>query len=447
MRLYVPVETVARELDAKLLLSLFAAERGLSVVLGNRALLSNTIHRFEPGIFLSHNFDRGRRRLLRIVRDLGHTIVAWDEEGLVWLSPEVYRERRVDPDTIRLVDTIYSWGHQHTQALEPLTGPAGVTVVQSGNPRADLLRPEMRDLYRGRCQRLRAELGRFVLVVSNFGWLNYALARSTSGLSDDEAVAAMARRSGHPQSFLRFRLAVFRAFVGVLPKLSASFPDRKIVVRPHPSEDPSNWVDAARGLANVQVRYDNELVPWLLSADAIIHNGCTTGVEAALLDRAPIMYRPVDGGAFEITQPLSVSLEARTPDGLLAAVANNGGDNSRGDEIARNLSGLVSGLTGTLCARTIADALAERPDAASTSRPRLRRMAGQAKSITRRLEKSLSALTERSPSHPAYIARKFPAMPAAHVQRRLRKLAALLDRPMPTVGEISDRIFEIKPAE
>ena len=447
MRLYVPVETVARELDAKLLLSLFATQRGLSVVLGNRALLSNTIHRFEPGIFLSHNFDRGRRRLLRIVRDLGYKVVAWDEEGLVWLSPEVYRKRRVDPGTIRLVDTIYSWGRQHSQALEPLASPAGVAIVQTGNPRADLLRPEMRALYRGRCQRLRAELGRFVLVVSNFGWLNYALARNTSAMSDDDAVAAMARRSGHSHSFLKFRLAVFRAFVDMLPKLSASFPDRKIVIRPHPSEDPSNWVDAARGLANVQVRYDDELVPWLLSANAIVHNGCTTGVEAALLGRTPIMYRPVDGGAFEITQPLSVSVEARTPDALLAAVADNGGDHSRGDEIARSLSSLVSGLTGTLCAQTIAAALAERSDAGGTSHPRLRRMAGQAKSITRRFEKSLSALTERSPSHPAYIARKFPAMSATHIQRRVRQLATLLDRPVPAVGEISDRIFEIQPAE
>ncbi len=413
MRLYIPVETAARELDAKLLLAIFAAERGLDVVLGNRAFLSNAIHRFEPGIFLSHNFDRKRRRLLRIVRDLGHRIVACDEEGLVWLSPEIYRQRRVDPDTVGLIDTIFSWGEQHTRALAPVTNPAGVDVVPAGNPRVDLLRPEMRPLYRDRVAALRRELGPFVLVNSNFGWLNYALARSTPGVSDDDALSALAKRSRHSKGFLKFRLAVFRAFVEVLPRLSAAWPDRTIVVRPHPSEDPSSWDDAACGLDNIRVRYDDELVPWLLGADAIIHNGCTTGIEAALLDRRPIMYRPLDGGRFEIAQPLSVSLEARSPEALIDAVAQRAEAARREDEVARNLRSLVDGLNGALCAARIADTIAARAGAGRIAVPKLQRVKGRARSMVRQFQKSANASKDTSPSHPTYISRKFPRTPVA----------------------------------
>ena len=314
--LYIPVETAARELDGKLLLSLFAVEKGFPVVLGNRALMSNALHGFEPGVFLSHNFDKGRRRILRIARDLGFTTVGWDEEGLVWVSPEIYRSRRVDAGAVETLGAIYAWGEEHAAALAPVTEPARVRVVKAGNPRADLLRPELRGLYEGPVGALRSELGRFILINSNFGWLNYALGSGSSDAGGD-GLQELARRSGHPEEFLRFRLDVFEAFVKALPRLARTFADRTIVVRPHPSEDPAVWESAAAGLKNVVVRYDHELIPWLLAADVIVHNGCTTAVEAAALGRAPIAFCPVHGGPHEIPQPRAVSLVAEDEETLL----------------------------------------------------------------------------------------------------------------------------------
>ena len=42
------------------------------------------MHRFEPGVFFTHNFTRKKRRFLRIMRQLGDRIVGVgvDEEGL-----------------------------------------------------------------------------------------------------------------------------------------------------------------------------------------------------------------------------------------------------------------------------------------------------------------------------------------------------------------------------
>ena len=436
--LYIPVETAARELDAKLLLSLFAADHGVSVVLGNRALLSNRIHRFEPGVFLTHNFDRGRRRILRIVRDLGHTVVGWDEEGLVWISPDVYRRRRVHPDTVRLVDTIFAWGDEHAAALAPTTGSAGVAVMASGNPRADLLRPALRALYTEREAALREEFGPFILINSNFGWLNYALGRGGPSPREDD-LPERARRSGHPEAFLRFRLQIFRAFVDVLPKLAARHPDRNIVIRPHPSEDPSAWEQAAQGLPNVSVRYTDELVPWLLAADAMVHNGCTTAVEAALLGRVPVMYAPLDGGEFESPQPRAISVLVRTEEELLHRV----GEPASAAEAAATrgrVAGMVANADGVFAAEIIAGEIASRADDLSPGRPIL----GQFRARLRSLEKSFSRFARTSPSNPDYIARKFPPTPASSIADRLGSLASLLERPAPRVRELSDRIYLIE---
>ena len=169
-----PVETAARELDAKLLLALHAVDRGMPVVVGNRALMNQVLHRFPPGIYLSHNFDRRRRRILRIADLLGHRVVAWDEEGLVWIDGESYRARRAAPATLSHVDTVYAWGPAHAEALKPATDNAGVDVVATGNPRADLLGPKLRDLYAAPTAQLTQRYGDFILINSNFGWLNYA---------------------------------------------------------------------------------------------------------------------------------------------------------------------------------------------------------------------------------------------------------------------------------
>ncbi len=310
----------------------------------------------------------------------------------------------------------------------------------------DLLRPEMRLLYQDRANSLRAEVGSFALVNSNFGWLNHALTPRVLGPSGDRVLLRLAKRSRHSESFLKFRLAVFRAFIEVLPRLSVAFPDRTIVVRPHPSEDPSCWAEAARGLENIQIRYDDQLVPWLLGADAIVHNGCTTAVEAALLGRRPIIYRPVDGGQFESAQPLSVSFEARTPEELINAVAYGAETESRDDEVGQNLGIMVNSLDGKLSAERIADTIVARADARQIEAPRLQRVKGWTNSMVRRLEKSAAALRDTAPSHPAYINHKFPPTPVAQIEERVRRIATLLNRPIPAVAEISGRIFEIRSA-
>jgi surface carbohydrate biosynthesis protein len=119
--LILPVETAARELDAKLLVALFAADRGMKVTLGNKALLNLRIGSLQPGVYLSHNFNAGRDRIISIAKQLGHQVVAWDEEGLVWINEESYRRRRADENALRNLEEIFLWGDEQAEALRPLT--------------------------------------------------------------------------------------------------------------------------------------------------------------------------------------------------------------------------------------------------------------------------------------------------------------------------------------
>lgn len=438
--LYIPVETAARELDGKLLLALHAVQRDCTVVLGNRSLMSNLMHRFEPGIFLTHNFNRRRLRILKIIKQLGHRIVAMDEEGLVWLNRESYLHRRVDARALNCIDTIYAWGPEQVEVLGPLAQEHGVEIIAAGNPRADLLRPPLREMYRSRADELRDELGDFILINSNFGILNFALAEDDgSGDKTQEELRTLAKHMEFPEGFFTFRYEVFRGFLEMLPQLATRFPNRKIVVRPHPSENPAVWLRATAGLPNVMVKYDAELVPWLLAASAIIHNGCTTAIEASLLGKSAVMYRPVDGGEFEIEQPLRVSLEADNPDSLLTVLANV---DEAADDIDARLAYLVSGLEGMSGAEHIAQLIADSPY--TEIRHPLDRFFGKVASHWRAIERHVRGLSKTSLANATYVDHKFPPMLARTIEARLAIMANLLDLPAPKVTEYSDRVYTIK---
>ena len=66
----------------------------------------------------------------------------------------------------------------------------------------------------------------------------------------------------------------------MLPEIAEAFPDMRIVVRPHPVEKHAAWEEIAARHDNVELAQEGNVLPWLLAARALIHNGCTTGVEA-----------------------------------------------------------------------------------------------------------------------------------------------------------------------
>ena len=85
--LIIPVESQVRELDAKLLLACAAAERGFPVVIGSRAFVHYEIAAMPRGVYLAKSMRTLSERMFEILRQLGHEIVAWDEEALVRFRP------------------------------------------------------------------------------------------------------------------------------------------------------------------------------------------------------------------------------------------------------------------------------------------------------------------------------------------------------------------------
>ena len=171
--LIIPVEGQVRELDAKLLLTCIAARRGFSSVIGPRKEVHFRIPSFPRSIYLSKSMTSGSDKVFRILRELGHEIVAWDEDALVHLPPETYFSRRVSPVAINYVSHLMAWGQDNAELWRQYPQlPNGIPIHITGNSRGDMLRPEMGAFYEKEVEDLRETFGNFILINTNFNHVN-----------------------------------------------------------------------------------------------------------------------------------------------------------------------------------------------------------------------------------------------------------------------------------
>jgi surface carbohydrate biosynthesis protein len=299
--LLIPVELQVRELEPKLLLACVAARRGYAAVVGPRREMHFQIPKFKRSIYLSKSTTSASYNVFRMLDRLGHKIVVWDEEALVSLPPALYFRHRLSARSMVYVSQFFAWGEANAQLWREYPEfPQNVPIHVTGNPRGDLLRPELRGFYRETVDTLRAEHGDFILVNSNFNLVNayYPDMCLVMDNPDPGGEPVLTRRSlsmgltrEYAVAFTTYKKQILEDFKRMIPELEKAFPELTIVLRPHPAENPAVYNEIAAGCRRVKVTNQGNVVPWLLASRALVHNGCTTGVEAYALDVPALSYQ------------------------------------------------------------------------------------------------------------------------------------------------------------
>jgi surface carbohydrate biosynthesis protein len=299
MLLLIPVENQVRELDPKLLLACVAAARGFSSVIGSRREMEFNIDAFPQSIYLSKSMTIRSLLFFRVAKKFGHRIIAWDEEALVHLPPQTYFSRRLNPRAIRYVSHLFAWGQDNAKLWRQYAElPDEIPIHITGNPRCDMLRPELQPFYQDEVEQFRRKYGDFILINTNFNHVNAygpdmnlfkPVKRQGQNPVFGRAARGMSRE--YAEGLRDHKQAVFEHFKKLIPELEKAFPDYNIVVRPHPTENHDVYNQVASRCERVFVTNEGNVVPWLMATKALIHNGCTTGVEAYAMKVPAISYR------------------------------------------------------------------------------------------------------------------------------------------------------------
>ncbi len=445
--LILPCETRVREFDAKLLLGLVAAGRGLRAIVGAKKVIDLSLSRYPDGVYVGKSVTARSRHNLALARSCGHRVALWDEEGLVWASREVYWRTKVDGPTLNEPELLIAWGEDNAEAWREHPDHAGGPIAVCGNPRADLLKKPLQALFDDEVARIRAEYGRFVLINTNFSRVNHVQPRQNRHLK-----WLREQRPDDPRGgFAAHKYELFKAFSEAIPALARALPDVRFVLRPHPSERRETWDRLLEGLDNVKVAAHGNVVAWLLASDGLIHNGCTTAVEAFQVQRPALAFRPVRSERFDHPLPNDISISCENLAELEQAVRDCQ------DDCATVFLRQTEGGAGQIMARAMAGTGRERldsehildslqplldnPEPPTGSRPRLAGAVLGFRRLLRRIEHRLPGTANYRP----YLAHMFPDTSLYEVRQRLESLAGCIDmRQSFEVSELEDNVFEIK---
>jgi surface carbohydrate biosynthesis protein len=440
--LLLPVETLNREFDGKLLLGLHAVENGWRVVLGHRDSLHRHLPDMEPSIYFSKGFRSGNRRMFQIVAGLGHPIVALDEEGLVPISDEIML-LKMDKDVLSKLRMAFVWGDDNVRLYSGVDDLKTVSVIPTGNPRIDLMRPELRLYFDDAIAGIRQRFGRFALFNSNFAMVNHFIPEKTRFKVADWVPEE--RRQTLKSGVLAHKADLFKAFRALIPKLAEALGDTTLVIRPHPSENRQPWIDATKGLDNVHVVHEGSVVPWLAAADVLIHNGCTSAVEASIIGTPALAYRPISSDEFDPPLPNRLSREFTEDKGIISAVVDVLGKKKpkslKLDAKRRSLlSTHVCGLEGALACERIMYEIERHGDVLRHKRSLPDYISARARHVLRTVNRNVSTLGEERHKKNDYASHKFPQIPECEVTVRIERFKRALGK----FGDVRTR--QLKPS-
>ncbi len=320
-----PVETINRELDYRLALAVMAARPDNRIYIGMHDALMRLARRVRGGVYLGKDVIRPHfpdaLDDYHLLKEQDFVLIHFDTEGAIYPGSERrWRQilcQRLDPRHLDAEDYICTWGDFQRDVYRDLEPACRENIRTTGHPRFDLYRRRWRSFYEPDARRLRARFGDFLLVNTN-------MARANNRLGPDFVFSAY--NGFHPHQ-LDSRLQAVHEwaykneklshFVRLVHRLHIVFPELPIIVRPHPSEDPDFYRLVFRGLSSVQVLHEGPVAPWLLASRCMIHDGCTTGLEAYLGEARIINYRPVDDPLQELFLPNQFGVRCEKEDEVI----------------------------------------------------------------------------------------------------------------------------------
>jgi surface carbohydrate biosynthesis protein len=313
---YLPIEVSRREVVSKSLLASSLATAGHDVYI----FQSDFFDRAGwpgPGIYIGKNVFRSAppHDLSFYKRMKQSNISVWhlDEEGGIYLGDSEsewrnFLSRRYDPLSLDKDDKVLAWGDWQAEffAQQGLSAPMHVT----GHMNFDICRPKYAEALSSFDFEQTGGASDYILINTRFALSNAPV------IGDTHLIHSAVIRGFFDRNLMFDKIVVdghlYYDFIEMIFALSKRLPDRQIVLRPHPAEDAESYRRLFSPIDNVLVTGDGDVGSWIRRASCIVHNGCTTAIQAIVAGKPVITYMPrLDDPRTTACLPNSVGIIAK----------------------------------------------------------------------------------------------------------------------------------------
>ena len=297
MNIYLHVEVSGRELDSKLLLAVLAASKGHEVIVSSLGPIIKGLNFkiLSPGIFHTKSLTPGKDKIDRHQKivDKGFKITSIDEEsGVDSYGYDKFAKSRYSDFTIQQSSAVFGWGSEDTNTLKKFYVKNSHKIHKTGSPRADLWKPFFFDYWEAP---RRMPKKSFLLVSTN--------QICTNMQSFHEWVKSL-KDGGYFERDKDYFKNVFYGmaedykklyeFIEAIKYLAKHNNGYDVVLRPHPRDNVKAWEIFFEGFLNVHIVREDSITTWVKNSFAVMHNGCTTAIEATISNKPILTYIPFE---------------------------------------------------------------------------------------------------------------------------------------------------------
>jgi surface carbohydrate biosynthesis protein len=286
------VDHPERDLPGLVLTAVELCRRGAVCHLVPANLAWKEIWALVPDFTLFNYFRRSNEPLGRGLAEAGLAFGALDTEGGVWPDFNAYTELLwTDESLRRQAACVCAWGRRMADHLVEERWFRPDQVVVTGCPRFDFYHPDWRPVIEANGAERNAVAPQ-VLLNTNFSTRNPRFA------TVEQKIETSMRNFGWSLEQIRSLLdteeRAIDAFIQIARRLARERPECRVLVRPHPFEDPAWYRRALADQSNVIVDNDGPVQPVLFASAAVVQRSCTTGIEAGLAGRPTFSPQWVD---------------------------------------------------------------------------------------------------------------------------------------------------------
>ena len=276
---FICIENFNREYAGKSLLANALVMKGYIVFIAHKSIIRVLVS-FLPlknHIFVDKGNRNGSIKYLNKAKKNKMFIYTFDEEGLMQTDFKTFLQRNHEKSSVNLIDGVFAWGPNHSNLLKK-SGFRDEQILKTGNTRFDYYL-SLKKNNKSNIDKKNDE----ILICSRFASAN-----------PNKEIKSQKDKRDSNEEYIKDSKKMLE-FLLELPKIiRAANIKNKIVIRPHPSESIDLWLKASKGLENVSVTCKEPIGKVLLKTNYLIHNRCTTSIEAYLLKVKVISYEPIE---------------------------------------------------------------------------------------------------------------------------------------------------------
>ena len=296
MNILLPIETINRELDFKLVLAGYLSGQGHQIYIGQHDFLMRLVPLLNNGgIYIGKNIfnadaseEKGEKYYF--LKKNKFDIIYLNEEGAVFFKGEESMIERLEKlynlNFFDENDHVCVWGNLQ-QKLEKRRSTK-VEIHCTGHPRFDLCKKEWHSLYETKVDKIKKTYNNFILINGNFSAANPG--NGIEHYFNEEKMKDEKVRLENISTFA-YQSGQLLSMVKLTHHLASAFPELNFIYRPHPSEDHNYYKILFAGAKNIHVKHDGNVINWILASKLLIHDGCTTAIEATLAGVPVVNYK------------------------------------------------------------------------------------------------------------------------------------------------------------